>query len=71
MGQMFDRGNMGKVDKVAVWVAEVGFHSTQTEDDVAVALVGQIFGRVQGLLQRDAEPPLDEHGQFALTANGL
>ena len=62
---------MGEVDKVAVWVAEVGFHSTQTEDDVTVALVGQIFCRVQGLLQCDAEPPLDENGQFALTANGL
>ena len=53
--QTLDDRHVGKVDHVAVRVADVGLHSAEAEYDFLIALAGKVFGRVERFVQRDAE----------------
>ena len=39
--------HMGKIDKVAVRLTDICFHSAQCKDDLAIALTGEILGSVE------------------------
>src|SRR5579859_1804241 len=68
-GQPPDRGNLGKIHEIAMRIAEVGLHAAQPEDNVVVALAGQIFRSVQRLVERDAKTTLDQYRKLLLTTN--
>lgn len=60
---------MGEIHHVPVGITALVFHPAQCEDDVRVPFAGKVLGGIERLVQRDAEPTLEEHGMPLLPAH--
>ncbi len=70
-GLAAEHGDVGEIDEVPVGLAEVGLHAAQAEDDVGVALAGDVLAGVERLFEGDAHAALEEDGEALLLADVL
>ena len=62
VGEVAHCRHVAEIHQIAVRIAQIGLHATQAENDIAIALAGEILGSVERFLQRDAETSLEQHG---------
>ena len=69
--ESLDHRHMAEIQQVAVGIAHMGLEAAETENDIAVAFTGEVFGRVQRFVQGDAETALEQHRHVPLPTGGF